>query len=188
MEDQKTDFEAFSYRTSSRFGSVVEVSLDSGLVTVTGPRIGIIAYGLWIALQLALLTLVLASLVTAVVVWDWRCLVLALALLLVHLAVGGLGAGALWEGARLTAFGLGEYPSVSFPVSVVKRVSIGRGWARRGLWLVIPYAVPGIDKTAEGHAVSFEAPDGERGKDVVYALHVRTEDEAKALAALLEGR
>ncbi len=48
--------------------------------------------------------------------------------------------------------------------------------------------MPAINKTAEGHTVSFEAPDGETGKDVVYALHKRMEDETQTLAVLLESK
>ena len=50
--------------------------------------------------------------------------------------------------------------TISFPVSAVKDVKIGRGWARKGLWLVIPLYVAGVNKWAEGFCVSFEAPNG----------------------------
>jgi len=64
---------------------------------------------------------------------------------------------------------------------------VGRGWARKGLWLVIPPYVAGINRMAEGYAVSFEAPDGETHGDAVYALHMQTKEEAQALVRLLEG-
>ena len=56
------------------------------------------------------------------------------------------------------------------------------------MWLLILPYVAGIKSMAEGYCVSFEAPDGETGQDVVYALHMRTPEDAQELAALLEGR
>ena len=76
----------------------------------------------------------------------------------------------------------------TFSVHTVKRVKIGRGWARKGLWLVIPYVVPGINQVAEGYCVSFEAPDGETGKDAVYALHMQTQEDAQTLSRLVENK
>jgi len=48
MKDQKTTFEGYSYRTSARFGSRVQVSVEDGTASVTGPRVGVLAYRLWI--------------------------------------------------------------------------------------------------------------------------------------------
>ena len=97
----------------------------------------------------------------AVAIWDWRCLVATLALLLAHLAVEGFGAGCLWEMMNVSAFGEGRWGDrVSFPLSPVRGMKIGRGWARRWmLLLILPYA-GGINQAAEGYCVSFEAPDG----------------------------
>ena len=78
--------------------------------------------------------------------------------------------------------------TASFPIGDVKRVRIGRGWAQRGMWLLILPYVAGINSMAEGYCVSFEAPDGETGQDVVYALHMRSTEDAPKLAAFLEGR
>lgn len=41
---------------------------------------------------------------------------------------------------------------------------------------------------AEGYCVSFETPDGDTGRDAVYAFHMRTKEDAQALARLLEGQ
>jgi hypothetical protein len=186
MDEPATTFQGFAYRTSSRFGDCVRLSLAGEMVTVTGPRIGAATYRLWIVTQAVLLALVLPALVIGLALWDWRFLVLAPALVIVHWAVGGLGAAVLWSAANGTACTTGRFPSVSFPLSAVKRVKIGRGWARKGLWLVIPYFVPLVNRMAEGHAVSFEAPGGGDSGDVVYCLHLPLQEEARALAAALE--
>jgi hypothetical protein len=185
---QQASFEGYSYRTSSRFGSRVEVSVKDGMVSVTGPRIGVLVYRLWIVTQAILLWLTVPALLAALVLWDWRYLAVAVGLFLLHYGISSIGAVAPWEGATVVQFlGTEGYPKTSFPLSAVRRVMIGRGWARNGLWLVIPWVVPQIDRVAEGHTVSFEAPDGEAGRGAVYALHMRTEADASALAALLEG-
>ena len=59
------------------------------------------------------------------------------------------------------------------------------GWARNGLWFVIPYFIPLVNKGAEGLAVSFEAPDGDSPKDLTYAIQFPSTEEAKDLAASL---
>ena len=56
------------------------------------------------------------------------------------------------------------------------------------MWLLILPYVAGINSMAEGYCVLFEAPDGETGQDVVYALHMHSTEDAQKLAALLEGR
>ena len=53
------------------------------------------------------------------------------------------------------------------------------------MWLLILPYVAGINSLAEGFCVSFEAPDGETGRDVVFALHMQSPDEARRLAGLL---
>ena len=65
------------------------------------------------------------------------------------------------------------------------------------MWLLILPYVGGINQTAEGYCVSFEGPDGAlqgapkgapKGivdRDVVYALHMPTPDDAQALELLL---
>lgn len=187
MGNEKVAFEGYGYRTSSRLGSWCKVAVADGTVSVTGPRVGALIYRLWIAAQVLLLALIPLALLAAVVLLDWRYLVLALALLAAHFLVGAIGAGCFWELANMMAIGSG-HPMVSFPISAVKRVRIGPGWARKGLWLVILPYVAQLNKVSQGHTVSFEAPDGESGRGVVYALHMHTEDDAHALAQSLEAR
>ena len=162
--------------------------MDGQTVSVAGPRVGVIIYRLWIATQLVLFWLIVPVLLAAVVLWDWRYLVVALVLGVAHWGVGTFGAVALWELENVNAFAAGTVgQTTTFSVNEVKRVKIGRGWARNGLWLVIPYVVPLVNTAAEGHTVSFEAPAGDTSGDAVYALQMRTEDDAQALARLLEG-
>ena len=184
---QENTFEAYSYRTSSRFGSRVKISVDNETVTIIGPRVGSFIYGIWIKLQIVLFWSIIPVLLVAAVLWDWRFLVLALILAFTHWFVGGAGAGCLWEMANLTAFTVGVFvKTISFPLSEVKDIRVGRGWARKGLWAVIPLFVAGVNQWAEGFCVSFEAPDGEKGKEVVYALHMRTKEDAQSLAGALK--
>lgn len=188
MDKQATSFKGYSYRTSSRFGSRVQVSVDGETVSVVGPRIGVTVYRLWIAAQVVIFWLIVPALAAAVALWDWRYLILALALAVTHWAIGSFGAGCLWELANLTAFSEGKAgETVTFPLGLVKRVMIGRGWARNGLWLVIPPYIAGINQMAGEYVISFQAPDGATGKDAVYALHMQTTEEAQALGRLLEG-
>ena len=60
------------------------------------------------------------------------------------------------------------------------------GWARNGLWLAIPHIVPWLNKVSEGVCVSFEAPDGNTGRDVVFALMMQTPEDAETLTGLLQ--
>ncbi len=183
-----TSFEAFGFRTSSRFASHLKVSVDDQTVSVTGPRVGVTIYRLWMALQAVLLALTVPMLIVAVVLWDWRYLVIALALLFLYWVISAVGAVALWEFQNFISFDRGGYQSTSFPLNAVKRVKVGRGWARNGLWLILLPFIASLNKSSEGRVVSFEAPDGDTGKDAVYAFYMRIEDDPQALARLLEDR
>lgn len=188
MASDRHEFEAYSYRVGARFGGRVRIAVADGTVTVTGPRIGVGIYRAWIAVQVLLEALVLPVLAVGLARRRWRLVLAAFGLAGAHGAVGGVGAVSLWEMASLIAFGEGKPgDSVSFPVSAVRDVRIGAGWARHGLALVILPYVKGVDAAAEGLAVSFEAPDGVKPGDSVYALHMRSPEEADALARLLRG-
>jgi hypothetical protein len=186
VDEKDASFEAYSYRVSARFGSRVQIVVGNNTVTISGPRLSPSVYRLWIAVQAVLLTLVVLALLGTLIFWDWRGLMVALLLLLAHLAVSGFGAGCLWEMANLTAF-IERMPgeTVAFPLDTVKRIKVGSGWARRGMWLLILPYVTGINSLAEGFCVSFEAPDGQPNRQVVYALHMQSRDEARTFAGLL---
>jgi hypothetical protein len=186
MAGQGTMLEGYSYRVSARFGSRVWVTVDDGMVAVTGPRVPLTLYRTWIVVQAVLLVSAVAALVTAVILWDWRFLVAAAVLLVTHGVAGGVGAGCMWEMMNLVAFGQGARgDTATFSLADVKDVRIGTGWARRGMWLLLLPYFKGIDSMAQGLAVSFVAPDGTPNGGV-YALHMRTPEEARALAALLQ--
>ncbi|NPV09298.1 MAG: hypothetical protein HPY83_15230 [Anaerolineae bacterium] len=179
-------FEAYSYRISSRFGSRVWVEVLDGQVSVTGPRVPVPAYRLWLGIQALLLAATLPLLLLGLLRRSGGAIAAGLSTLLLHLAVGGFGAGCMWEAMNLNAFSEGKRGETqSFPVSAVRDVRIGRGWARKGLWLVLLPYVRRIDALAEGHAVSFEAPDDGTGANAVYALHMRTPEDALQLVAIL---
>jgi len=186
--ENNASFEVFGYRTSSRFASHLKVSVDNQTVSVTGPRVGVTVYRLWMALQAVLLALTVPTLIAAVVLWDWRYLITALALVFFYWIISAVGAVALWEFQNFMSFDRGGYQTTSFPLSAVKRVKIGRGWARNGLWLILLPFIASLNKASEGRVVSFEAPDGDTGKDAVYAFYMRIEDDPQALARLLEGK
>lgn len=187
MADDTCTVEAYAYRVSARFGGRVLVSISDGSVTIVGPRVGLAVYRLWILGQALLLALALAGLVLAPVLWQWTMLLVAAGALLAHLAVGGFGAASLWEIANLTAFGEGARgETVSFPLSAIRDVRIGAGWARRGMWLLLLPWLAGINAMAAGVAVSFVAPDG-TADGGVFALHLRSPEEAQSLANRLLG-
>ena len=189
MAEQHAIFEAYSFRVSARFGSRVQILVSKDTVTISGPRLSPSAYTLWVAVQAVLLVLVILALLGTLVFRDWRGLIVTLLLLLAHLAASGFGAGCLWELANLTAFINGTSgETVTFPLASVKQIKVGAGWARRGMWLLILPYVAGINSPAEGFCISFEAPDGEAGREVVYALHMHSRGEAQALPRLLKGK
>ncbi|MHB0874447.1 MAG: hypothetical protein ACYC5O_00230 [Anaerolineae bacterium] len=188
VTDGTVELEGYSYRTSSRFGSVVRVRIGNGMASVSGPRLDAPVYRVWLGVQAVLMALVAPLLMLAALRRRGRYALTALGVVGAHGAFGGFGAGCLWELQRLIDFGAGKQGSTaSFPLSAVRDVRIGKGWARKGLSLIIMSYVPGINSMAEGLAVSFEAPDEQTGNDVVYALHMRTIEEAQALAAALGG-
>jgi hypothetical protein len=158
------------------------------MVTVTGPRVGVTIYRLWIALQAILLTLTVPLLIVAIILWDWRYLVTALALLFLYWVISAVGAVALWEFQNFMSFERESSQSTSFPISSVKRVKIGPGWARNGLWLILLPFIAGLNKASEERTVSFEAPDGDTGKGAVYAFHMHIKDNPRDLARFIENR
>ncbi len=180
------DFQGFGYRTSSRFADCVKVQVEGQKVTVSGPRVGPSIYRLWIIAQVILLWSTIPALLLGLILWDWRFLVAIPGLLLLHYLVSALGAAVFWSIANMAACASGKYPTVSFDVNEVKRVKIGAGWSRNGLWFVIPQFIPLVNKGGEGLTLSFEAPDGDSSKDVTYAIQFPKPEDTKALAELLD--
>ena len=60
--DERVFLEGYSYRTSSRFGSRVSVSIAGSKVTIIGPRVGVSTYRLWNIAQVILFWLIVPAL------------------------------------------------------------------------------------------------------------------------------
>lgn len=180
-------FDGFSYRATARYAGRVRVVVTDTTVTVAGPRAPRGLYVLWIWLQGITLALVPPALVLGLVALDWRALPLGLGIFIISALVMAIGAG-VWPGMGETLFvGEGRFDATEVPLADVRRVTIGEGWARDGLRLVIaPYAA-GIDALAAGRAVCWNAPDGE-GHDASWAIHMLSEEDAAALRDLLATR
>jgi hypothetical protein len=179
-------FEAYSYRVSSRFGGRIWIEVGEHEIRVCGPRLGGGVYCLWIGVQVIVFWVSIPVILAAFILGNGRLFLLALGIIFVHWVISSMGAGCLWELENLMAyFNRSKGKTATFSRGDVKRVKIGRGWARKGLWLAIPIYVPLVNRAAKESVVSFEAPDGEKGKLVVYALHMRAKEDASSLAALL---
>ena len=179
------EFEVYAYRTSARFGGRLRVRVASDQVEITGPRIGPWLYWGWLAGQSALLLGAVVCLFLAVVFWRAQMLLGTAALFAGSWALSALGAVAFWELANVVAFSAGSAGErVCFPLSSVQHVSVGPGWARRGIWLVVLPYYPLLDRLSRC-VVSFEAPASPEGGRAVYALLAASAAEARALAAAL---
>ncbi len=179
------EIEGYSYRTSARFGSRIGLTITPDQVTVVGPRIGKAIYRYWIGIQLFFLATFFGFILTAIILLDAHWLWLAALALGFHGCAGGFGAGCLWEMANLIAFGADKRgDSVTFPLRSIRRVSIGSAWGRRGMkYMLLPYFWLMSKSTATN--VNFEGPDGTDAQGV-YAIHMKTMEEAKNLAKLLQ--
>jgi hypothetical protein len=184
-----TTFTAYHYRTSSRFGGQVAVSVSDGTVYVTGPRLDRTSYYGFIGLLMLTWAAIPPLLAAAVLFRRWRLLWWLPAIFVINLVAGALGAATLWEIADMASIEApGGLTRVSFPVSAVRDVKVGPGWSREGLALAIWPFVPAIDQVAKTHAVSFQAPGGESGRTVVYAMHFYTPADAERFVKLLSAR
>jgi hypothetical protein len=179
-------FEGYHYRTSSRFGSRVKIEIVNDSISITGPRIGPVIYRTWILIQSILLFLMIPAVIFPLVLGKPVYLLLVIGLLFLHYAISGTGAIILWEGANVMAFTDGKAGDTEIiSMGDIKDIRMGKGWERKGLWLVIPYVIPIINKVTEGLCISFEAPDSVTGKDVVYAFLLHSREETYRLEGLL---
>jgi hypothetical protein len=177
-------FDGFSYRVPGRMAGRSRLVIEGDTLSLAGPRVPFGIYAFWIWLQGILLALVPAALVAAAVRLDWRWFVTALAIFIAGQAVSALGAG-IWPGLGETEYiEGGRFKAIEFRVEQVHDVKIGAGWADGGIDVVVMPVVKGIDKLAEGRAVSFFAPD-DAGRDVRYALHFASNEDANEFAGLL---
>jgi hypothetical protein len=177
-------FDAFSYRVPARLAGRSRVMVVGDRVSVTGPRVPSGLYQSWIWIQALLLALAPVALIFAVVKLEWRWLLVALGVFVAGQLVSALGAGT-WPGlGEMEYIAQGRFKAVEFPLSQVHDVKIGEGWADGGIDVVLLPVKGGIDAMSANRAVSFYAPD-EHGRDVRYALHMTSEDDATELAGLL---
>jgi hypothetical protein len=176
---RKLMMEAYSYHTSSRFGSRVKVSVEDGVVSVTGPRMGVTVYRIWLTIQGVLLAAIILAIVAGLILLSPWSLVLAVGLFALHI-LGCIGATAVWE--LMNLFG---HETATFRVEEVKDFRRGGGWARGVPRILIPFYVSFMNRFSPGQIVSFEAPDEKTSGDVVYALMLWDEEDAARLGNLL---
>lgn len=199
MTDDTRFFTAYSFRTSSRFGSRVTVSVTDGVVTVTGRRIPRWLRDAWIGAQAGIMGAFLAR-----ILFGRRG---KLKLFTLEWFVASFGALLLWwpseRGPGGVLHGVSpefraagtemagrRYESWSFRVTDVSNVRVTPFYARRGLWYVAwpwqlaEFVMPGRDSVVVFDVgVSDEAPR----EQIVFALDFDTPAEAHELAALLDG-
>lgn len=176
--------DGWSYRVGARFAGRVRIAVYSDRIAVAGPRIPRWLYAMWIWIQGLTLSLAIPATAAAIIMMDWRWLLVGLGLLVGSFAVSMGGAG-LWPGlGELFVDDLGHFKAVEFPRTSVHDVDIGEGWSKGGLGVVLfPYKA-GIDRMSAGRAVSFFAPD-ESGHEVRFAVDMFTGDRACELRDLL---
>ena len=78
---EEPKYEGYHYRTSSRFGSRVEISINKDCVSITGPRIGVGIYKAWILIQAVLLFLLIPAIIFPIIFGHPIYLLIILALL-----------------------------------------------------------------------------------------------------------
>ncbi len=176
-------FDGWAYRVTARFAGRVRIAVYEDRVAVAGPRVPRGLYQVWIWVQGLLLALVPPAAVAAIVDLDWRWLVAAIGMWVVSFGISFGGAG-LWPGLGEVLHDKGYFKALEFPRASVRQVDIGKGWAKGGMEVVLlPYKA-GVDKMAEGLAVSFYAPD-EHGREVRFAMDMYTPEHARELADAL---
>jgi hypothetical protein len=179
-------FDGWSYRVGARFAGRVRIAVYHDRVAVAGPRVPRGLYEVWIWVQGLLLALVPPAMVAAIVLLDWRWLVAAIAIWIVSFGLSFGGAG-LWPGLGEVLTDKGTFKALELPRASVREIDVGKGWSKGGLEVVLlPYKA-GVDKMAEGLAVSFFAPD-EYGREVRFAMDMYTPEYARELSELLRGQ
>jgi hypothetical protein len=179
-------FDAFSYRVTARFAGRVRIAVYPDRIAVAGPRAPRVPYWMWIWAQGLLLALVPATLAGALVAFDWRLLLLALGIALASWTISIIGAG-VWPGLGESAIiDDGRFRALESRRDAVRDVTVGPGWSNGGMAVVLLPYKKAIDSMAGPRAVSWYAPD-EAGREVRYALHLYSDEDAERLAALLRG-
>ena len=173
--------EAYSFHTSSRFGSRVKIKIEDKNFSITGSRMGTTTYRVWLTLQGILTASIALALISSLVFLNPWYMLLAIGLLALHLW-GCMWGTAIWELMNIIG-----HETVLIGVDKVKNFKKGQDWARKKLWMYIPLYILTINRLSPRPIFSFEAPDVASGRDVVYALMFWEEEDAICLETLLGG-
>lgn len=171
--------EAYSYHTNSRFGSRVKILIEDETISITGPRMGVSLFRVWLTIQGILFISIVATTLSGIIFLNPWYFVLAVGLFVVHIG-GCMVATAVWELLNLIG-----HETVTIRIDEVKNFNRGEGWARGMIRLIIPFYVITMNIISPGYIVSFEAPDKKTKGYVVYALMLWNEEEALRLETLL---
>lgn len=204
MGDRRV-FSGYSYRTSSRFGSHVEIEVVDGAVTVTGRRIGRGTRDAWVGAQAGLMTLLLVRILQRL---SGRRRTHITRTFLAEFLVASFGALLLWWPADRGPGGLLEgdtpeqrdsgaaiarrsYSSWTFPLTAVSDVRLTPWYSRRGLWFIAwPWQLPSLLFPWDPREVVFEVPvDDEAPREkLVFAIALGSAEEAAGLFEALKAR
>ena len=171
--------EAYSYHTSSRFGGRVKIQIVEQAFSITGSRMGVKTYRVWLSIQGILTASIVLALISSLVFLNLWYVLIALGLLVVHI-LGCMWGTAIWE--LMNIFG---HETVMISVDKVRNAKKGRDWSRNRLWMLIPFYTLTINNISPGTIISFELLDEDSGKDVVYALMFWDESEELQFTKLL---
>jgi hypothetical protein len=173
------NIEAYSYHSNSRFGSRVKIQVENDIISVTGPRMSVSIFRVWLAIQGLLLTFSIIFVITGILFLSLRYILLSLGLFALHVW-GCMGGTAVWE-----LFNLLGHETATFRVDEVEKFNRGMEWAKGINRLLIPFYVLTMNRISPGYIISFMAPDKKTGKNVVYALMLWNEEDALILESLL---
>lgn len=177
-------FDAWSYRVAGRFAGRIRVVLSDTAIVIAGPRVPRAAYAFWVWAQSVCLVGAITALAASVSLASLAALGWFGALLATGVAIALTGAG-LWPGLGEMGWVVsGRYDAVEIQRSLIADVRLGKGWSRGGFDEVLFLYRAGVDKVAEGRAVSFFAPD-EAGHLVRYGIHIHGDEDVARLAAEL---
>lgn len=204
-QDDERIFTGYHFRTSSRFGSHVEVRVDDDWVTVTGRRVRKPVRDVWIAAQGVLMAVTFGWLIEAICGGGRRAWGRVAFWAFVEYLVAALGALFLWWPADRGEDGIvwlvtkpedraaaevearASYSTLRFPRSSVSNVAHTRDYSRHGLWLVSwPWQLVQLLPPGGVKEVVFDVDDPERpGETLVFAISVDSPETAAELAELL---
>ena len=173
------NIEAYSYHTSSRFSGRVRVSVENGLITITGPRMGDLLFRLWLLFQGCLFILTMLTLVAGLVFLETLYSLIAVSFFFLHVFGCMLGT-AIWE--LMNLFG---HESATFHIEDVNGYTEDFKWYKYLENLLIPLYFIFITRISPGRIVSFEVHEKETTSHEVYSLMLWDDVNANTLKSLL---